>query len=228
MYAVPIRVVGLPEIVAIAAGANQSFALDAAGAIWAWGNNSDGSLGTGTFTSTARPMRAVGLPPVVALGSGLHHTLAVADDGSVWAWGLNSSGQLGHDAYGRVPEPRQVALPGEAVSVAGGAHYSLALTTDGTVWAWGDHGIKAPVAGDADARPAAWQPVPVLDHVQAVAAGYFDILAVREDSSLWGWSARYPGQWLPSFPVPVAGLRGITAIASGGAHALAIQSRVSE
>jgi len=71
-------------------------------------------------------------------------------------------------------------------------------------------------------------PVPVLDHVQAISPGYFDILVVRDDSSLWGWSARYPGQWLPSFPVPVSGLRNVTAIATGGAHALAVQARATE
>jgi alpha-tubulin suppressor-like RCC1 family protein len=48
----PGPVTGLPpNVVAIGAGANHSLALDAAGNVWAWGNNSAGQLNDGTAAS---------------------------------------------------------------------------------------------------------------------------------------------------------------------------------
>ena len=53
----PLQVVGLPTIVAVAAGSSHSLALAADGSIWSWGANGNGQLGDGTNVPRATPVR---------------------------------------------------------------------------------------------------------------------------------------------------------------------------
>ncbi len=55
-----------PELVAIAAGFNDSMALDRTGALWSWGSNSLGELGTGTGGGFKMTPVKVALGPVAA------------------------------------------------------------------------------------------------------------------------------------------------------------------
>ncbi len=50
-------VAGLSAIVELAAGRNHFCARDASGAVWCWGDNSQGQLGDGTTTSRDQPVR---------------------------------------------------------------------------------------------------------------------------------------------------------------------------
>lgn len=47
----PVQVVGLSNVVAVAGGASDSYALSADGTIWSWGSALYGALGTGTVTT---------------------------------------------------------------------------------------------------------------------------------------------------------------------------------
>jgi alpha-tubulin suppressor-like RCC1 family protein len=57
---VPVKVSGLSDVVAIAAGFNHTVALRTDGTIWAWGNNYYGQLGDGTTTERLTPVPVVG------------------------------------------------------------------------------------------------------------------------------------------------------------------------
>jgi alpha-tubulin suppressor-like RCC1 family protein len=101
----------LPNVIAIAAGGSHSLALDSSGDVWAWGLNSVGQLGTGTFEPIIPTAHALAVkvwdhnkvyPPLIApsivsqISAGLDHSLVLLPDGSVFAWGSNFFGQLGH------------------------------------------------------------------------------------------------------------------------------------
>ena len=84
------------KVVAIAAGFENSLALLEKGKVYAWGENSKGQLGGGTFRNRAYPLIINGLPgKVVALAARSSHSLALLEKGNVYGWGLNSYGQSG-------------------------------------------------------------------------------------------------------------------------------------
>jgi YD repeat-containing protein len=90
----PVRIAGLRRIVAVAAGDDDSLALDATGRVWAWGGNAEGQLGTGGTSPTSGPVQ-VAVPPAVQIAGGLRSSAALTAQGTVWTWGWNSFGQLG-------------------------------------------------------------------------------------------------------------------------------------
>lgn len=90
----PGLVSGLTNIVRVAAGFNNSFAMKDDGTVWSWGGNYNGQLGDGTSTQRTSPVQVTGLTDVAQL-TGKNHTLALKNDGSLWVWGSNDYGELG-------------------------------------------------------------------------------------------------------------------------------------
>ncbi len=135
----PTRVTGLANAVsAVAAGSFHSLALDRSGDVWAWGNNSAGELGDGTYTDRHTPVRVVGLSNVVAISAGTNVSYAITRDGRLWAWGQNGEGELGTgslDSYSPLAHPIEGLVGFQGI--AGGDGSAVALRSDGTVWAWG-------------------------------------------------------------------------------------------
>lgn len=139
--AVPLQVLGLSNVVAIAAGYVFSAALLNNGAVWAWGNNEYGQLGTDTMTRSNIPLHIGGLPTIAAFAVGSEHTLAVDETGHVWSWGGNVDGQLGNSTAGsNEAQPAQISTLDEIIAVGAGARFSLALKENGTLWSWGQNG----------------------------------------------------------------------------------------
>jgi hypothetical protein len=74
---VPVHVMDLTGVVAVAAGSLHSLALDSNGNVWAWGANGSGQLGDGTTTDSSVPVQVMNLTGVVAVAGGLFHSLAI-------------------------------------------------------------------------------------------------------------------------------------------------------
>jgi alpha-tubulin suppressor-like RCC1 family protein len=126
-------------------------------------------------------------------------------------------------------------------SVAAGYNFSLALKRDGTVWAWGSNTFGATsVRPNNSGFPIIQQfahQIPGLDNVSRIAAGDGFALALKKDGTVWAWGRNDHMQLgVPSSdkcgpqraldcsfsPIQVENLVGVTAIAAGGAHALAL------
>jgi len=215
----------------------------------AWGYNGKGQLGDGTTTDKLTPVQIPGFGRLVAIAAGLFHTLAVKDDGTVWAWGNNTFGQLGDGTTTSRSTPVQVTGLTGIVSVAAGPFHSIALKSDGTVWAWGLNSSGELGDGTTINKLTPVQVVSLTD-VIAIAAGggsYLFIspgvygcsehsLALKKDGTVWAWGCNLYGELGDgtttdrSTPVQVVGpggsgyLTGITAIAAGGHHCLALKS----
>jgi alpha-tubulin suppressor-like RCC1 family protein len=229
--AVPVPVVGLTGVTAIAASDFGAYALRNDGTVWAWGAGTSGRMGNGEFADSSVPVRITALSSVVGIGSGWATGYAVRADGTVWAWGLNNLGALGNgstDIFS--PVPVQVSGLTGVTAVAGRDDGAFALRNDGTVWAWGYNGAGQLGNGQpCDASCVSRVPVQVsgLTGVTAVAGGVNNGYAVRGDGSVWSWGTNYQGalgngvECDPTaevcesrVPVRVAGLTGVTQVAA--------------
>lgn len=239
----PLRVPGLPPVVAIAAGVEHSLALTREGVVWTWGWTAEGVLGTGVACdqaldagcASARPAPVDGLPPIVAIATGALHSLALDRSGHVWAWGANEGGQLGRDPLttirGRMlcsARPLLVAGLGRMVAIATGDMHSLALDRQGQVWAWGANaygqlGLGATADSSTPRRTA-------INNVVTIAGGRRWSLALDATGRVWTWGWDLVGALAPvahegpTTPEQVPGLSHVIALASGSSanHAVVI------
>lgn len=117
------------RIVALAAGDYHLLALDETGAVWTWGDDTYGQLGTPGGSSSA-PAR-VDLPPADGIAAAGAFSLALLADGTVQAWGRNRFGQLGDDTTTDRDAPAPVtALAGAEVSTIAAGRDSVAAMVD--------------------------------------------------------------------------------------------------
>jgi alpha-tubulin suppressor-like RCC1 family protein len=100
-------IMGGVECVAMAAGDSHSLALRPGGALYAWGNNGSGQLGTGNNLQQVNPI-LVGNFGFVTLFVTEDSSMGLKADGSLWSWGDNYDGQLGLGDTSNRNSPRQV------------------------------------------------------------------------------------------------------------------------
>lgn len=229
----PVHVSGLNNIVAIEAGVNYSVALRNDGTVWAWGNNSLGTLGNGTTIRHSTPQQVSGLNDVVAISSGAFHVVALRSDGTVWAWGDNRHGQLGVNGNTESPAqnatPIQVAGLNNVTAIAAGQRYTLALLSDGTLRAWGLNRDGQLGDGTTTSRTT---PVQVLNlnNVSSISAGWDHSVARLSDGTLRAWGRNGFGQLGDdtrthhTTPVPVLNLNHVTTMAAGGNRTFAVRN----
>lgn len=211
---VPVELTG---VAAISAGQYHSLALTKAGLVCAWGGNGYGQSSV-----------PAGLTQVTAIAAGADHSLVVAE-GKVLAWG--------GDRYGQASVP--AGLP-PITTVAAGAGHSVALADDGTVHAWGlddfgeaavpdgladvvaiAAGVNQSAAVTADGKVVTWgkvEQVPDgLAEVVAISGSGTHHLALTADGLVVAWGSNDCGEC----DVPAV-LSGVTAIAAGYGHSLAV------
>jgi hypothetical protein len=128
----PLKVTGLKEVTAIAAGSGYSLALLSNRTVMAWGTNAVGELGDESNTGSDVPVGVKGLKEVVAIAAGASHSLALLSDGTVMAWGHNSSGELGNESNSNSNVPVKVKALNGVTVIAGGFEDSLAVAAAGT------------------------------------------------------------------------------------------------
>jgi len=228
--AAPTKLAGVGQVTAVAAGQRHTLVVARDGTAWAFGDNRDGQLGTGSTAPSQSPVQVTGLSGVVAVAAGWDHSLAVRADGTVFAWGGNYAGQLGDGTTTASLVPEQVPGISGAVAVAANKDQSFALGADGTLWSWGGNDWGQLGDGTTTDRSS---PLAVLSGVTAVSTGEAHTLAVRADGSVWGWGADFSFQlgYAPDpsdphparlTPAPVDGITGASGVAAGYGHSLAV------
>lgn len=125
------------QVVSIAAAAFRSYAVTAAGDLYAWGWNVDGLLGDDSNTDRSLPVHVGG--GFVSVRAVHERVVALKADGSVWAWGLNQAfaGEVGDGAL--VQRTRPVPVASGVAQIANGDDGVLLLGSDGSLRGWGVH-----------------------------------------------------------------------------------------
>jgi alpha-tubulin suppressor-like RCC1 family protein len=169
----------LSGIASLSAGYLHGMALNAAGQIYAWGNNSYGELGQGSANSGSAAAVLVKTPDGASSWSGIksvvaggNHSLALDAGGKVYSWGYSQNGELGDGA--NHPRVNSSTLPAAVVNTAGvgqlggvaniaaGGKHSMALGTDGGLVIWG-HGLLGNLGqgGSITSAPNSFVPLTV-------------------------------------------------------------------
>jgi alpha-tubulin suppressor-like RCC1 family protein len=205
-------VISLPALVAVG---NPS--------LLAWGYNTVGQLGNGTWFNAYLPISVAS--NVVATAAGYWHSLFVTTDGTLWTVGDNDYGQLGNatnGSYYTLP----ISVASNVVAVAAGYYHSLFVKTDGTLWAMGynaDGQLGNGTTNDVHT------PISVASNVVAVAAGFYHSLFLKNDGTLWTMGDNYNGQLgngtsSNAFILPISMASNVVAVAAGGFHSLLVKN----
>ena len=186
------------RIVATAAGAGFSFAVDDEGRLWSWGAGDDSRLGNGRSRSTTRPGVVTvnkASHPFVAVAAGKSCGYALDAGGRVWVWGTGLMGDLGRGRdrdLAKTPCPidqRDLVRP--VVAIATGFGIAHCIDDEGGLWSWGLGrylGTREWKAGRT--RPAGVSIVDMSEPVVQVASTMYHTLALDGEGRMWEWGER--------------------------------------
>lgn len=157
---VPQRVYGIDGIVtAVSCGNRHTLALTECGAVYAFGCNKHGQLGTtlpdgsnNMDGNNTIPQRIESLKSIVGVSCGDDFSACVDKSGSVYTWGCATLGRLGHGDDRPAPSltawllgstreiettPRLVHGIRDARKVVCGKHHAMCVTQGGDLYSWG-------------------------------------------------------------------------------------------
>lgn len=219
----------LDHVVAIAAGSAHSLALKDDGSVWAWGNNTSGQLGDGTFTNRPSPAQITTLTGIAAIAAGANHTVALKTDGdpagTVWTWGSNSNGQLGDGSSTASIRAVPALVLTNAIGVGAGNKQTYAIAATGIAWGWGANNLTQLGDGSSIQRTTPVQ-ISWLENAVAISGGGNHGMALTADRTVWSWGdaaraglAKVNTTMIMERPtrVPGAGVD-VVAVAAGSDH----------
>lgn len=230
----PVSVVGLSEVTAVATAWVHSCALLSGGTVKCWGFNGLGQLGHGFGGGSRTPVSVVGLSGVtaIAVGSYQPHSCALLSSGMVKCWGANYNGSLGDGTVEVRRTPVSVIGLSGVTAITAGDDHSCALLSSGTVKCWGDNSDGQLGDGTVEVRTSPVS-VPGLVGVIALDTGRSHSCAVLSGGTVKCWGRNYgqlgdgtTWQWepVPTTPVSVVDLSGAVGVAVGSGHSCALLS----
>lgn len=212
-----------------AAGGFHSLFVCDNGSVKASGSNSHGQIGNANNTATNVPVNVL-ITNVVQVAAGSNFSLALKSDGTVWAWGENTYGQLGNGNFNHNNRPQQVLGLSSVIKITAGLRHAVALKSDGTVWCWGENSDNQ--LGNGNSTTNSNLPVQTvgLSGIVDVASKAVHTLALKNDSTVWGWgdnswgvlgNGSFSGQH--GTPIQSIGLNKVIQVDCGWTHSMVLK-----
>jgi alpha-tubulin suppressor-like RCC1 family protein len=210
----------------IGSGYLTSYAVDAAGTIYAWGASPIGAAG---FTNL--PVVMSGPTGIVAISGGESYGLALTSAGRVFTWGSNRFGQLGDSSILiSSSTPHMIPSLSNIVAVSAGFRHAIALRSDGTVWAWGsnDFGQIGDGTTTLHKTPVQVNGLPAISKI-ATGGRADHSFAIDGSGTLWAWGKNDRGQLgdnstIQRFvPATVQALANVVDVGCGQRHSVAVR-----
>lgn len=110
------------------------------GTLWAWGSNSQGTLGQNDTINRSSPVQVGSDTDWADYGQNGYHVMLIKTDGTLWGMGRNQSRQLGIGSIFNQSSPVQVGALTTWSKTNSSNTASFAIKTDGTLWSWGTGG----------------------------------------------------------------------------------------
>ncbi|MFA7209708.1 MAG: fibronectin type III domain-containing protein [Parcubacteria group bacterium] len=255
----PVQVLGvggvgfLTSIKQVIGGGEHTCAIKTGGAVYCWGKNSYGQLGTDSTADNDVPIQVLNvdaisfLSGIVQMTAGYNHSCAVQKGGTVYCWGGNYAGQLGNNSTDNKYIPTEVLNVGiinnfsGAIQIENGSTHTCAIKSGGTVYCWGADSYGQ--VGDSD-NANKYTPVQVLGvggvgfltDVSQISAGYSHTCALKTDGTAYCWGYNSYGRLGDNTiisrytPVQVLGVGGVgfltdvSQISAGYYHTCALKT----
>ena len=115
----------------LASGRMHTAATKTDGTLWAWGQNSYGSLGDNTTTHRSSPVQTIAYGTNWKNFNCFYHTAAIKTDGTLWVWGRNNLGQLGDNTIANKSSPIQTSAYGTNWKQVFAGYFHTAAVTNG-------------------------------------------------------------------------------------------------
>lgn len=222
----------------VRAGAEYSCGVTIRGAVYCWGLNHAGQLGTGsTAGPTTCPMYYCSKIPAAVAGNltfemvapGTGHTCGVTTAGAAYCWGRNEYGQLGNGVASgfdnqAAPVPVTGGLTFSTITVGnsgdGGTSFTCGITRLQAAYCWGTNGrgeLGNGAVGERSATPVAVVGGLSFKDISADATGVSGaVLGLTIAGETYAWGAGDP------VPTRLAGAPVFTSVARNYVHACGI------
>jgi hypothetical protein len=161
----------------------------------------------------------------VAVGAGEWHACALLTDGSIRCWGRGDDGELGNGMdedtgfEGSATPVPVMGLPGPASAIAVASDSTCAvIKSDGSVWCWGSGASGQFGNGSIPTNTFVDSSTPVKSNLvgaSAISMEFDNQVCAIVSGSVYCWGAGV------LTPTKVAGVSGVTALASGDYHTCA-------
>ena len=181
----------------VVVGESHYAAIDTSGSVFTWGLNTSGQLGLGDNIPRSSPVQ-VGSSSWTSISIGKQGsiTAAIRNDGGLFMWGLNTNGELGQSDLIDRSSPVQIGTSSWSV-VSVGNNNVVAIKSDGTLWSWGKNsqGVNG-INNSGILSGSRSSPVQVgtSKWLSVSTSGDNHTIAIRMDSTLWGWGDNTNGQ----------------------------------
>lgn len=203
----PIQIAGtlkFTKLLVTTVGTNASmFGITTTGAMYSWGTNTSGLLGTGVSTPSSSPVQVAGAKTWTDVATSTNAVWAIDSNSDLWSWGSHSSGSTGQNLNtGSVSSPVQIGSPTKFTAVYGtesGVNI-FALDTSGNLWTAGVNGAGQIGDGTIVSKSTPVQVVGGGIFKEAFVAGSTGSStlgwahAIDTSGNLWAWGANANGQ----------------------------------
>jgi hypothetical protein len=200
----PRRVPGLRDVVAIAAGAQFTLALDRSGGVWCWGESACGAGGAGRRAAVTLRPRRVPIPRAAAVFAAMTTACARLESGATHCWGDLPAVGAEPDAWGgswpahaptRAPLSRPVALHATIGTVCAVEQPPdrADAPPEGAVRCWSSSGLGELLAPPRPAHAAFDAVVPLPAPARAVAVDVGIVCAIVAERAAAAGGAAAPG-----------------------------------
>lgn len=200
---IPTRVLGVPQVKRVACGWSHTLVCTMDGAVFVWGSNSFGQLGTEKIVShtnlpvllEASVFDGGGISNVAC---GMRHSGCVGVTGVAYSWGSGNKGQLGREGNHRTPGLLgSDALKGvRVVDLCMGNAHSILLSEDRQVFVCGDNSYGQCGMECVVGKPYILKPVKLVmfEKVFKIDCGWQHSLSLTGKGEVYSWGRCDYGQ----------------------------------
>jgi len=168
-----------------------SYAIKAAGTLWAFGQNYHGQLGQPLSTSQSSTPVKIGTATdwkSVWPASRDAHVCGIKNNGNLYCWGENYYGQVGDGSSTDRITPFRIGSATDNFTVVAPVLYgTIALKSDGTLWGWGTTWWGLFADGQNYSSSAVPKQIAAGKTFKSIAVHDNYMIAVDTSGKLWGW-----------------------------------------